>query len=140
MALNYIVDVAGKSTKKEKEAAVALTAARMVAYNAVGNLVLPEAGATAVMVTDVTGVNGMDNKIQYAIGDQVPVLYPTHGAELNVYVGAGSAAITKGSKLEIGADGGLVVGTTNPVGVALETIPSIVVGTTKVLMEVVNNA
>lgn len=129
MATRNVVHVSGFVQKKEKEAAAATTVGSLVSIDTSGKIIHGVSGITNVIVVDSSSTTGMDRKTSYAIGDQVPILYPAHGTEL--YVNMGSAtAITAGAKLQISA-GGVIAGTTNVVGFALEAS-----GDGKVLMEV----
>lgn len=136
MAKNFPIVTAGKALKKEKEAAATLKVASFVSYNSAGNIVTAPAGTAIPIIVDYSSGDGMGGKT-YVSGDQVPVLFPEFGTEVNVLIdSAVTGIINKGDKIDIGANGGAVKGSTTSIGVALETITIVAGKETKILVEV----
>jgi hypothetical protein len=108
---------------EDDKAAEAITPGHLVAWNGSGDLVkhAGAAGVSGAMFALEREELGQDMNAPYAIGDTVKVgLCPT-GVRVNSIIASGQN-VTKGAFLESAGNGTLKVGTTNPIGQALEAV------------------
>jgi hypothetical protein len=137
MAANRPILTAGDALKKEKVLTGSAIPATFASASGAGVETAAADYVEQVAVFDYTGANGVDfDHTAYAEGDQVPVLYPTNGCEINVALDPASGAVTAGDYLGAGAGGKAVkvVDVTTALGVALENAAAGAGG--KILMEV----
>lgn len=141
MAKNRVILTAGRATKKEKRNTLTNHAnPGEIVMNVLEDGELRVDNATAdekppiLQIVDYTSANGLDSPWTnldrtvwkddiYKPGDQIPLLYPWPGAEVNVLLGIG-VAVSKGDYLTPNGVGQLKVTTdvTTAVGQALEDV------------------
>ena len=105
MAKNKVIVTAGEALKKEGALATGQSNIRPGSFVDFGTGGYAIAGATTkeVAIVDYTSVDGMDFGVtKYNAGDQIPVVYPETGAEVNVLVDTtGAVNILKGEQIII---------------------------------------
>lgn len=136
MAANRVILTAGEAIKREARLMSGTTRAGlfvMPAANPGWTEADKSTGAVApatagyrdqIAITDLSSLNALSWDDVANPGDQIAILYPTNGCIVNVLLDASaSGTIAKGSKVAIGAGGGIVAGGDSDfIGVANETI------------------
>lgn len=129
----------GDALKKEKKLITGpVVPGTFVKVSGAGVVAAPAESVGQTAIVDYTGANGVNwTGTTYVTGDQIPVIYPTNGCEVNVLVDPASAAIAVGDNIAVGAGGkaGKAASVAVAVGVALEAA-AIPANGGKILMEV----
>lgn len=135
MAANRVLVTAGWTIKREGRlmtGSVRPFTFVMPAANADKNIATDKstgdfAPATAnyvdqIAVVDLSSTNGMEVEDVFVTGDQIPVVFPTNGTQLNVFANAGEYTI--GGFVAIGANGMLSPGTdaATAIGISRENV------------------